>query len=69
MAILEERYYRDISCRTEHRMCKYLNNIVKEDYRFIKKIDPMLGFKTLESIVKTIPEIEIMHMIKKVQVK
>ena len=68
MAILEERYYGDISCRTEHRMCKYLNNIVEQDHRFIKKkIKPMLGFKTLESTVKTIAGIEIMHMIKKNQ--
>ena len=70
MAILEERYYGDRSCRTEYRMCKYLNNIVELDHRFIKKkIKPMLGFKTLESTVKTIAAIEIMHMIKKGQVK
>ncbi|MCK5758597.1 MAG: IS6 family transposase [Clostridiales bacterium] len=70
MAILEERYYGDISCRTEHRMCKYLNNIVEQDHRFIKKkIKLMLGFKTLESTEKTIAGIEIMHMIKKGQVR
>ena len=70
MAILEERYYGDISCSTEHRMCQYLNNIVEQDHRFIKKkIKPMLGFKTLESTEKTIAGIEIMHMIKKRQVK
>lgn len=69
MAILEERYYGDISCRTEHRMCQYLNNIVEQEHRFIKKkIKPMLGFKTLESTEKTIAGIEIMHMIKKGQV-
>ena len=70
MAILEERYYVDISCRTEHRMCKYLNNIVEQDHRFIKKkIKPMLGFKTLDSTEKTIAGIKIMHMIKKEQVE
>lgn len=69
MAIFEERYYGDISCRTEHRMCQYLNNIVEQDHRFIKKIKPMLGFKMLESTEKTIAGIEIMHMIKKRQVE
>jgi len=29
MAILEETYYGKLSCRTEHRMCQYLNNIVE----------------------------------------
>ena len=31
MAILEETYYGKLSCRTEHRMCQYLNNIVEQD--------------------------------------
>ena len=70
MAILEERYYGDISYRKEHRMCKYLNNIVEQDHRFIKKkTNPMLGLKTLKSTEKTIAGIEIMHMIKKGQVE
>jgi transposase, IS6 family len=48
MAILEEKYYGDLSCRTQHRMIKYLNNIVEQDHRFIKKkTRQMLGFKKL----------------------
>jgi transposase-like protein len=40
------------------------------DHRFIKKsINPMLGFKSFETAKKTIQGIEIMHMIKKGQVK
>jgi transposase, IS6 family len=31
MAILEETYYGELSCKTEHRMCQYLNNIVEQD--------------------------------------
>lgn len=31
MAILEEKYCGDLSCRTQHRMIKYLNNIVEQD--------------------------------------
>lgn len=70
IAILEEQYYGDLSCCTEHRMTKYLNNIVEQDHRFIKrKIKPMLGFKNYKSASLTICGIEIFHMIKKGQVE
>ena len=55
--------------RTEHRQIKYLNNIIEQDHRFIKKkIKPMLGFKSLYSAKVTINGIETMHMMKKGQV-
>lgn len=70
MAILEETYYGDLKCTTEHRMCKYLNNIVEQDHRFIKrKTRRMLGFKSYETAKRTISGIEIMHMIHKGQVE
>jgi len=70
IAIIEETYYGDISCKTEHRMNQYLNNIIEQDHRFIKKqVNPMLGFKTLNSAERTIAEIEIMHMIHKRQIQ
>ena len=51
-------------------MCKYLNNIIEQDQRFIKKkTDPMLGFKTLDSAERIIAGIEIMHMIHKGQIE
>ncbi len=37
VAIIEEQYYRDLSCKTQHRMTKYLNNIIEQDHRFIKR--------------------------------
>jgi len=47
---------------------KYLNNIVEQDHRFIKKITrPMLDFKTFHSAVATIAGIEVAHMIRKKQ--
>lgn len=70
IAILEEIYYGGLSCKTQHRMTKYLNNIIEQDHRLIKKkINPMLGFHSYESAVKTICGIEIMHMIRKGQVE
>jgi IS6 family transposase len=52
------------------RQVKYLNNIIEQDHRFIKKrTNPMLGFKSFETVKRTIQGIETMHMIKKGQVK
>lgn len=52
------------------RKIKYLNNIIEQDHRFIKKkVKPMLGFKSFESAKKTLCGIEMMHMIKKGQVE
>jgi len=50
------------------RQCKYLNNIVEQDHRFIKKrISNGMGFKEFESAKSTLAGIEIVHMIKKGQ--
>ena len=52
----------------ELRQGKYLNNIVEQDHRAIKrKTRPMLGFKSFWSAAKTIAGIELMHMIRKGQ--
>ena len=47
---------------------KYLNNIIEQDHRFIKKITkPMMGFKAFHSAQETIDGIETAHMIRKEQ--
>ncbi|WP_322864762.1 IS6 family transposase (plasmid) [Aquicoccus sp. G2-2] len=47
---------------------KYLNNIVEQDHRFIKRVTrPMLGFKAFHSIAATLAGIEVAHMIRKEQ--
>lgn len=47
---------------------KYLNNIVEQDHRFIKKITrPTLGFKAFHSAAATLAGIEVAHMIRKQQ--
>ncbi|TXK84032.1 DDE-type integrase/transposase/recombinase [Paenibacillus sp. N3.4] len=44
------------------RQTKYLNNIVEQDHRFIKKITkPMLGFKTFRTAEQTLKGIEAMQ--------
>lgn len=47
---------------------KYLNNIMEQDHRFIKRITrPMLGFKAMHSAAATLAGIETAHMIRKGQ--
>lgn len=54
----------------EIRQNKYLNNMVEQDHRFIKKRTRItLGFKSFRGACQTIKGIEILHMIKKGQLK
>ncbi|SDH82192.1 putative transposase [Nitrosomonas sp. Nm132] len=47
---------------------KYLNNLVEQDHRFIKKITrPMVGFKAFRSAKATLDGIEATHMTRKGQ--
>ena len=49
----------------EKRQIKYLNNLVEQDHRAIKRLTrPMLGFNTFRSARITLQGIELMHMIK-----
>ena len=55
--------------KIEVRQIKYLNNIVEQDHRFIKKrTKPMLGFKSFHSAKMTITGIENIRMIQKGQI-
>ncbi|WP_052483450.1 DDE-type integrase/transposase/recombinase [Flavobacterium sp. MEB061] len=50
------------------RQCKYLNNIIEHDHRFIKwRIQNGLGFKSFESAIRTLSGIEVVHMLRKNQ--
>ena len=54
----------------EIRQNKYLNNMIEQDHRFIKKrTRAMLGFKSFNGARQTIKGIEILHMIRKGQLK
>lgn len=47
---------------------KYLNNIIEQDHRFIKKITrPVQTFKSFNSAAATLTGIEVEHMIRKGQ--
>jgi transposase-like protein len=50
------------------RQVKYLNNIVEQDHRGVKRVTrPMLGFKAFGAAQDTLVGIELMHMIRKKQ--
>jgi putative transposase len=50
------------------RQVKYLNNIVEQDHRAVKRVTrPMLGFKSFAAAHDTLVGIEPMHMLKKRQ--
>jgi putative transposase len=54
--------------KIEIRQIKYLNNIVEQAHRFIKKITkPMMGFKAFHSAEATLLGIELQHMLRKGQ--
>jgi len=47
-----------------------LNNVVEQDHRGVKRVTrPMLGFKSFEAAQDTLVGIELMHMIKKRQMR
>jgi transposase-like protein len=58
----------DSGVATELRQSKYLNNLIEQDHRAIKRIvRPMLGFKDFDCARRLIAGIETMHMVKKGQ--
>jgi len=54
----------------EIRKIKYLNNIVEQDHRGVKRITrPMLGFKSFHAAQCTLTGVELMHMLRKGQLE
>ena len=59
-----------IAAETELRQSKYLNNIIEQDHRNIKRLTkPMMGFGSFNTARQTLRGIEAMSMIRKGQVK
>jgi IS6 family transposase len=54
----------------ELRQIKYLNNMIEQDHRFIKRLTkPGMGFFSFETAQRTLQGFEIMNMIRKGQVQ
>ena len=60
----------DSSADIEMRQSKYLNDLIEQDHRAVKRVvRPMLGFKSFRCARAIIVGIETMHMIKKGQLE
>ncbi|EOP44803.1 IS6 family transposase [Bacillus cereus] len=69
IAIEQLKKEKRIPIGTQIRRIKYLNNIVEQDHRFIKKrICSMLGFKSYKTLASILSGVEAMHMVKKEQI-
>ena len=52
------------------RQCKYLNNMVEQDHRFVKRrVNPGLGFGAFATAQRTIQGYEAMHLFRKGQIE
>ena len=65
-----ESYNSENDTEIELRQSKYLNNVVEQDHRAIKRqVRPMMWFKSFWSAAVALAGIELMHMIRKGQLK
>src|ERR671929_332187 len=56
--------------QVELRQVKYLNNLIEQDHRFIKRLTkPGMGFFSVETAGRTLQGYEVMHMTRKGQVR
>ena len=63
-------YNEEYGTTIEIRQTKYLNNMVEQDHRGVKRITrPMLGFKSFDAAQSTLVGIELMHMLHKRQLE
>ena len=59
-----------LSKRTRLRQCRYLNNIVEQDHRTVKRrVRMALGYRSFRTAWRTLQGIETMHMMNKGRVK
>ncbi|MBD1847526.1 IS6 family transposase [Cyanobacteria bacterium FACHB-63] len=70
VAVDELKADKTLKAETELRQIKYLNNIIEQNHRNIKRIvKPMMGFQSFNTARRTLRGIEAMSMICKGQVK
>jgi transposase-like protein len=60
----------DLAAACELRQSKYLNNLVEQDHRFIKRlVKPAMGFFSFETAWRTLQGYEAIHMLRKGQMQ
>ena len=59
-----------LAMTSQLRQCRYLNNLIEQDHRFIKRrVNPGLGFSSFNTARRTIKGYEAMHMVRKGQIE
>src|SRR5919202_3949172 len=70
VAVDELKQDKTLKAKTQLRQSKYLNNLIEQDHRKIKRIvKPMMGFQSFNTARRTLRGIEAMAMLRKGQVK
>jgi len=70
LAIAELKESGELGRRCQCRPCPYLNNVLEQDHRFVKKrIAASLWFRSVDGALRTIAGYEAMNMIRKGQVR
>ena len=68
-AVTELKKSGELGHRCQVRRCQYLNNVLEQDHRFVKKrIAASLWFRSVDAALRTIQGYEAMNMIRKGQV-
>jgi transposase-like protein len=69
-AFAELRAEGKISEQCELRQVKYLNNLIEQDHRFLKRrTKPGMGFFSFETALRTLQGFEVMNMVRKGQLQ
>ena len=69
-AAATRRYNQEHGTAIMIRQVKYLNHLVEQDHRGVKRLTrPMLGFKSFDTALYTLTGIELMHMLRKAQIE
>ncbi|GHO87638.1 IS6 family transposase [Dictyobacter formicarum] len=69
-AIAELKATEVLPQHVELRQVKYLNNLIEQDHRFIKRLTkPGMGFFSFETAWRTVQGFEVMNMLRKGQVQ
>jgi len=70
LAISELKESGELGRRCQCRPCPYLNNVLEQDHRFVKKrVAASLWFRSVDGALRTIAGYEAMNMIRKGQVR
>jgi hypothetical protein len=68
--IAELKQERKLGRRCRCRTCPYLNNVVEQDHRGIKRrVNASQGFRSFDGAWRTLQGYEVLHMIRKGQVR